>query len=29
MKGTAEAHGWSISVRDGTDGGACFRILLE
>ncbi len=26
VKGIANAHGWSICVRDGTDGGACFQI---
>ncbi|MCO8245497.1 PAS domain S-box protein [Haladaptatus sp. AB643] len=26
VKGIANAHGWSIRIHEGTDGGACFRI---
>lgn len=26
VKSIANAHGWSISVHDGADGGACFRV---
>ncbi len=29
VAGIVEAHGWSVSVCEGSDGGACFRIRLE